>query len=144
MAPSMILIQTRNLPMATMKSLARSWRLKEDVPKPFTRMPTDWCGPLQRSGNFTKGRRFVLVRCPVSGSEVESSREPLPNRVKGQAWHDALSTSVVPQIAAEAVALPRSSALCKSKLVRRNKPGQRSGRPRKSALGEASNSAVYL
>jgi len=61
----MILIQSRNLPMAAIKSLGRSWRLKEDVPKPFTRMPADWCGLLQRSGNFTKGRRFVLVRYPV-------------------------------------------------------------------------------
>jgi len=75
--------------MAAIKSPTRSWRLKEDVPKPFTRMPADWCGPLQRSGNFTKGRSFVLVRCPVSGSafEVESSRARLPNPVKGQAWH---------------------------------------------------------
>jgi hypothetical protein len=86
-ARSMILIQTRNLPMATIKSLARSWRLKEDVAKPSTRMPADWCGPLQRSGNFTKGRRSYWFGCPVSGSafEVESSRERLPNRVKGQA-----------------------------------------------------------
>src|SRR6185295_10877269 len=49
-ARSMVLIQTRNLPMAAIKSLARSWRIKENVPKPFTRMPADWCGPLQRSG----------------------------------------------------------------------------------------------
>jgi hypothetical protein len=107
-ARSMILIQTRNLPMAAIKSLTRSWRLKEDVPKPFTRMPADWCGPLQRSGNFTKGRRFVLVR--LSGIWVRFRggvmRERLPNRVKGQAWHDALSTPDLPQIAAEAVALP--------------------------------------